>query len=110
MNQELESSIDDFLATRNSEELTMIIRKSQRLLEECKEENIASAKDILAKMGLVPSDLLDRVIEKPVRKGVAQYRNPNDHNQTWTGKGKKPNWFKDCLEKGIAKDDMRIPQ
>jgi DNA-binding protein H-NS len=26
-------------------------------------------------------------------KGVAKYRNPKDPSQTWTGRGRRPNWM-----------------
>lgn len=26
-------------------------------------------------------------------KGIAKYRNPKDPSQTWTGRGRKPNWL-----------------
>lgn len=40
--------------------------------------------------------------------GVAMYANPADPSMTWTGKGKRPNWFKDQLEAGKSPDSMRI--
>ncbi|MCB1766993.1 MAG: H-NS histone family protein, partial [Candidatus Competibacteraceae bacterium] len=30
------------------------------------------------------------------RKGRPKYRNPADPDQTWTGRGKMPNWLKDA--------------
>ncbi len=32
--------------------------------------------------------------------GAAKYRNPKDPTQTWTGRGRKPNWLVDALGKG----------
>lgn len=32
--------------------------------------------------------------------GVAKYRNPKDASQTWTGRGRKPNWLIDAVKKG----------
>jgi len=56
--------------------------------------------------------------EKPKRKytkrktakqaGVAKYRNPEDANQTWTGKGRQPNWFRAALSKGTDPAKMEI--
>lgn len=34
------------------------------------------------------------------------YRNPFNPNETWVGRGKQPQWFKDALEKGITKESM----
>ena len=32
--------------------------------------------------------------------GVAKYRNPKDSSQTWTGRGRKPNWLVEAVKKG----------
>ena len=31
---------------------------------------------------------------------AVKYRNPKDTTQTWTGRGRKPNWVVDALKKG----------
>ena len=41
-------------------------------------------------------------------KGVAKYANPADASQTWTGRGRQPNWVKDALAKGKSLDSMAI--
>jgi DNA-binding protein H-NS len=41
--------------------------------------------------------------------GIAKYRNPADPAQTWTGFGKKPNWFIEALRKrGVSAETMLI--
>ena len=57
-------------------------------------------------------------VEKPKRAykkrkpskgaGVAKYRNPNDANQTWTGKGRQPNWFKAEMAAGTDPAKLEI--
>jgi DNA-binding protein H-NS len=44
--------------------------------------------------------------KKPV--GVAKYRNPKDASQTWTGRGRKPNWLVDALAKGAKIANFEI--
>ena len=44
----------------------------------------------------------------PAKKGKPQYANPNDASQTWTGKGRQPNWYRAEVENGTAPDAMRI--
>src|ERR1044072_4141644 len=36
----------------------------------------------------------------PKGTGAAKYRNPKDTSQTWTGRGRKPNWLVDAVKKG----------
>jgi DNA-binding protein H-NS len=42
------------------------------------------------------------------KKVQAQYRNPADNAQTWTGRGRKPKWISEGLASGKALDDFRI--
>ncbi|MBL4627054.1 MAG: H-NS histone family protein [Roseicyclus sp.] len=41
-------------------------------------------------------------------KGVAKYVNPADGNQTWTGRGRQPNWIKAAMASGKTLDDFAI--
>lgn len=40
--------------------------------------------------------------------GEAKYRNPKDTAQTWTGRGRKPNWLVDAVKKGAKNDTFAI--
>ncbi len=40
--------------------------------------------------------------------GQAKYRNPKDTSQTWTGRGRKPNWLVDAVKKGAKLDSFAI--
>ena len=40
--------------------------------------------------------------------GVAKYRNPDNPSETWTGRGRKPNWLVGRLAKGAKLDDFEI--
>ena len=46
--------------------------------------------------------------KKQKAKAKPAYRNPDDASQTWTGKGRKPNWFIAALDAGKSADDMKI--
>ena len=40
--------------------------------------------------------------------GPAKYRNPDNASQTWTGKGRQPNWVKVGLAAGKSLKDFAI--
>lgn len=42
------------------------------------------------------------------KKVQAQYQNPNDNAQTWTGRGRQPRWIADGLANGKTLEDFRI--
>ena len=35
-----------------------------------------------------------------------KYRNPDDPEQTWAGRGRKPRWFLDHVDRGTKPEDM----
>jgi DNA-binding protein H-NS len=39
---------------------------------------------------------------------AAKYANPADRSQTWTGRGRKPNWIVAGLKKGADVEDFAI--
>ena len=46
--------------------------------------------------------------KKPVKKSKPKYADPSNASNTWTGKGRQPNWFRASVEKGIAPADLEI--
>ena len=40
--------------------------------------------------------------------GVAKYANPENKSDTWTGRGRKPNWLVDRLKKGAKLSEFEI--
>jgi DNA-binding protein H-NS len=41
-------------------------------------------------------------------KNPPRYRNPNDPSQTWSGRGRRPQWVKDAEGAGIPLAEMAI--
>ena len=39
---------------------------------------------------------------------IAKYANPEDLSQTWTGRGRKPNWLVAKLKRGASMSDFAI--
>jgi DNA-binding protein H-NS len=40
--------------------------------------------------------------------GIPKYANPDNPADTWTGRGRKPNWLLDRLKKGASVEDFEI--
>lgn len=55
---------------------------------------------------------LDEIFSSPPKrqkgKAVPKYRNPNNPDQTWTGRGRKPNWLTGALKSGADLTDLEI--
>ena len=74
-------------------------------------EDAASTKEALRAMaekaGFSLNDLFGKRGAKKA-SGEAKYRNPKDTSQTWTGRGRKPNWLVDAVKKGAKLDAFKI--
>ncbi|MGC8201081.1 H-NS family nucleoid-associated regulatory protein [Aliiroseovarius sp. PTFE2010] len=85
----------------------------QRKKEIEKERLANAAKDItaaLATHGVSLDEVLPLLGKRAGKstKAPAKYRNPDDATQTWTGRGRKPNWIVEALAKGKSLDDFAI--
>lgn len=38
----------------------------------------------------------------------AKFQNPENAEQTWSGRGRQPQWFKDAIAAGATQDDLLI--
>ena len=47
-----------------------------------------------------PSQLIDGHGEDKKKPVAVKYRNPKDHTQTWSGRGKSPRWLQEMLSQG----------
>ena len=87
--------------------------RQQQELKKAREQILAIAQDV----GLPVEALLSAKAGKSVKAGKAgkggqsigsaQYRNPDDNAQTWTGRGRKPKWVLDALSNGKNLGDLR---
>ena len=60
----------------------------------------------------IPLNELLEAVEKPIKvrkePSPPKYHNPENNSQTWSGRGKRPQWFKDHLNSGKTPEDMLI--
>ncbi len=47
-------------------------------------------------------------VKAPKSLSKPKYANPEDSTQTWTGKGRQPNWYRAGIAKGLTPIDMAI--
>jgi DNA-binding protein H-NS len=55
-----------------------------------------------------PSKAKRKAAAKPKKPGVAKYANPDDKTQTWTGKGRRPDWFVAAMKAGKTPEQLEI--
>ena len=92
-------------------ELLKLQERIEAAIAEKRVEDAATTKDALRAMaekaGFNINDLFGRRGSSK-GSGVAKYRNPKDSSQTWTGRGRKPNWLVDAVKKGAKIENFSI--
>lgn len=70
---------------------------------------LAAAEKAAAEHGFSLAQLAGSLRGKRAQtKGVARYRNPENPAQTWTGKGRRPNWIIQGEASGRSLSDFEI--
>lgn len=106
------------MTRKELEKLKSQVEKAiEKLAEKDKKAAIAAAEKAVAAHGFTLADITGEAA--PVKKtrkknagpktaSAAKYKNPSDPSQTWTGKGRQPQWFKDALAAGKAPEALEI--
>ena len=86
----------------------LIVSKKDQAIEDAYDQIVAIADGL----GFSIEELLElgeQKRKKTTRKAVEpRYRNKNNPEQTWTGRGKQPRWLVAELEKGAKLEDFLI--
>lgn len=69
----------------------------------------AQMKQLASSIGMTVEEILGLEMAKKAKtQGQPKYQNPENPQQTWTGRGKRPNWMKEALEKGKTLEELEI--
>ena len=74
-----------------------------------KKEARKAAEAAAAQFGFTLAELVGGTAAKSSGKGgVAKYANPANPAQTWTGKGRQPQWYKDAIAAGTDPATLEV--
>ena len=86
-------------------DLEPAIKKKQRK----EKTSLRKQMENLAKQsGFTFDEVISTAKPKAVSKVKPKYANPNDSDQTWTGRGRRPKWVEAALKDGKNLDDLLI--
>lgn len=97
----------------NHSQLNELIHRAEARKHELAKEKIGKVREkivALAKAeGFSVEDLFSaRGARKTRRSAKPKFRNPADHAQAWSGRGKRPRWFSAALAAGKKEKDLLI--
>jgi len=109
-NKSMESTVVDIdLKALSTPELNELANDIQKEVEGRRNEEIKQAaaqmKALAAQMGMTVEQVLQ---SKPRQKSPVKYRNPEEPEQTWTGRGKRPSWLREALDSGRTLEEFSI--
>ncbi len=92
---------------------TLVAAAQERIVEVEEEERKQALDKVQAAadaVGMSPAELLKHfAVGARARKPVKpKYHNPDNPSETWTGRGRKPEWVKTALEAGKTLAEMEI--
>lgn len=90
-------------------ELTDHIARAQKALAAAKDRERAELKAKIANLAEQSGFSVGELFGKGRGKSVAvKFANPDNRSETWTGRGRKPNWLVAKLNKGAKMADFAI--
>ncbi|MGC9419392.1 MAG: H-NS family nucleoid-associated regulatory protein [Rhodovulum sp.] len=91
-------------------ELKQLRKDVDNAIASYKEREKAKARAALEEKAKEFGFSLDEIVGKKTRrsKAPAKFRNPENPSETWSGRGRRPKWLEDALNKGHKLDDFLI--
>jgi DNA-binding protein H-NS len=93
------------------DELKTLSKDIEKAIKRRETDNLKKARDAAEAAAKEYGFSLDEVTgaKTPRRnseKSDAKYRNPDDPKQTWSGRGRQPQWFKDAVAGGRSPEEL----
>ncbi|MDP2081041.1 MAG: H-NS histone family protein [Pseudotabrizicola sp.] len=73
-----------------------------------KAEARAKVEDLARDLGYSLAELVGTDVKTSRAPAAAKYRHPENPSHTWSGRGRKPQWFVEALSGGETAEDMAI--
>jgi len=101
------------LSNLSIDELNKLMADIEKEIERKKKFHVRDIRQQMEKLASGVGMTLEQVLSFDKRKssktvGEPKYCNPDNPQQTWTGRGKRPGWFITAIDKGITAEDMLI--
>jgi DNA-binding protein H-NS len=101
------------LQNLSANELQEIIINAEKAL---KNIQVNKRKEVIAEIKRLAESIdmtveLNEIDKKPARKGskvAIKYRDPNNAENTWTGRGVMPRWLRDLLNSGRDRSEFEV--
>ena len=98
--------------TLSLDELKKLERDVAKMIDGYEERKKADARKVIEararELGFNLGELTGMIVKKKRAAPIAKYRNPDNADETWSGRGRKPVWYAAQIENGKLPADMLI--
>ncbi len=95
----------------NVDELRAITENAQQLIAKKQHQRLYDAYTQFEKIAEESNSTIEEILragEKLEKKRSIKYRNTDNNEETWTGRGRKPTWLVDALAAGKNLEDFAV--
>lgn len=103
--EKLKANIETTLARVAKKEMKEALAAAEKA---AKAHGFSLAEITGADTGTMAPSKARQIAGKAKNPGKPRYANPDDRTNTWTGKGRQPDWFKAALAAGKTPDQLAI--
>lgn len=111
----MENNLVESLASSSVSELEKLSEEISIAIEVRKNKDINDARihvrELAASLGITLEELIAEPNKpaKAKKKATVKFRNTENENETWTGRGKQPKWLTGAIANGAKLEDFLIP-
>ena len=99
----------DQLSSEELKQLEKDVTKAIKSFEARRKSDAMAAVEARAReMGFTIAELTGDSKIKGKTVSAPKYQHPENHALTWTGRGRKPNWFQEAVDAGTPAESMLI--
>jgi len=103
------------LKAMNRKELEQLKAQVEKAIKKAEKQELKKAREAAERAAMEHGFSLAELTGPAVAKGAAKaskspakYHNPANPSQTWSGRGRQPQWFKDAIQAGKSPEDLEI--
>ena len=103
------------LSLYSLEELNTLVERAKREINQKERQRLQDVRNQIEQLAQTLAMPLDEVIRFGSRRrgngegeGNVRFRNPANPEQTWSGRGKRPNWLQQALDQGASLLDFAV--
>lgn len=110
----MSEKLDQVIAESSISDLEQLQKDIEKAIKDRRAKEINDARihvrELAESLGITLQELMEEPTKqsKSGKKAEVKYRNPENHEETWTGRGKQPKWLVAKIENGATLESFAV--